>query len=313
MRKLLVLTLAVAIGAIAFADDALVMPKGVLRIYFAPSYGFIKESFDDSGDRQDLTEEIALFNVGAALEYGMTDQITVAAQWVPGYTMWSKFDPEPAPFGEAKVNGPFDLFVGAKFQILGPKAFVPNQKMRPAAAPGVLIPMPGAKKSDESKNMLDDEKWIAKELDKHAFGLGLRGYYDYLFSKEFFVNLYAEYIYFLEKEYDDSVNYGDATVRHGYQLKLEVEPQYEFAAADGITVQAGLAGMLKLAPETEIDGLGGLGNDSYLFSVKPNVSAFFMKTPVPLEFKASYVLPLLGKNDFAANFFVLEARVYLKF
>ena len=120
MRKLLVLTLAMAIGAVAFADDALVLPKGVLRTYLAPAYGFINEAFDDDAEQAGhWPTRSHLFNVGVALEYGVTEQISAALQWIPGYTVWSKFDPEPAPFGEAKVNGPFDLFAGAKIQIIG--------------------------------------------------------------------------------------------------------------------------------------------------------------------------------------------------
>lgn len=313
MRKLLVLALAMAIGAVAFADDALVMPKGVLRIYLAPTYGFINEGFDDDAERVDVGSEIDLFNLGLAIEYGVTDQVTAALQWGPGYTLWSKLDPEPLPVGEAKVNGAFDLFAGAKFQIVGPKGFVPNEAMRVAAAAGVVIPMPGASAEDETANALDDDKYIAMELDRHAFGVGARGYFDYLFTKEFFVNLYAEYIYFFEKDYDDSVNYGDLEeVKHGYQLKLEVEPQYSMPVGEGMTAEFGLAAQLKLTGETEVGGTGG-GDDGYLFSVKPNASVFLMNTPVPIELKASYTLPLMGKNDYAANFFTLEGRVYLKF
>jgi hypothetical protein len=311
MRKLLILALALAVGAIAFADDALVLPKGVLRFYLAPAYGFINEMFDDDAERQDMPVELDLVNVGLALEYGVTDQVSIAVQWVPGYTVWSKTDPE-APIGDATVNGPFDIFAGAKIQILGPKAFVPNETMRFAVAPGVVIPTPGADASEQTENMLDDEKFVLMDLDRHAFGAGARLYFDYVVNEAFFVNLYAEYIYFFEKEYDDSLRYGDFEVKHGYSLNLELEPQYQAALAEGITGQVALAAVLGLGGEDEVEGTGQ-ENDGYLFSLRPNASVMFMNTPVPLEFKASYSLPLMGKNDIAANFFVLEGRVYLKF
>ena len=48
--------------------------------------------------------------------------------------------------------------------------------------------------------MMDDDEWIAQELDKHAFGIGARGYFDYVVSKMFFVNLYSEFIKYFARD-----------------------------------------------------------------------------------------------------------------
>jgi len=80
MKKLLLVLVMLALVLPAFADDAKVLPKGVLRTYLAPSYTTITEVYDADGEAQDTTET-KLLNLGAALEYGITDWVNLGLQW----------------------------------------------------------------------------------------------------------------------------------------------------------------------------------------------------------------------------------------
>ena len=44
-------------------------------------------------------------------------------------------------YAKLLVNGPYNIFAGAKIQIIGPKAPVASEKIRLAAAAGVKIPV----------------------------------------------------------------------------------------------------------------------------------------------------------------------------
>jgi hypothetical protein len=106
-----------------FADDAKVMPKRVGRFYIAPSFVFGEKSFDEDGDRVD-SDAVKIFNLGAALEYGITSWITAAIQWAPGINLYSDIDVtlQQNPNASARMFDVGDLFVGAKMQIIGTEA-----------------------------------------------------------------------------------------------------------------------------------------------------------------------------------------------
>jgi hypothetical protein len=289
------------------------MPKGVIRFYTGATYLFGGEEYDKDGEAQDVGFDSSAVNVGGAIEYGVTDQITLALQWIPGYTVWSKLDPDPVAGagGESDVNGPFDVFVGGKVQILGPKGFVPNDTMRAAAAPGVVVPLPGQKASDQDATK--DDYTIAELEKHHALGVGARAYFDYIVNEMFFVNLFGEFIFFPEKEYDDSINYANSKVEHGYDLILELEPQATFDVAPDTSVEVALAGNFQASPAQKVDGIEDPDGSSYVLALRPNVSVFLAGAPVPLEFKLVYNLPLMGQNSPKLNWIQLQGRVYLEF
>jgi len=217
MKKLLILVVLLVLVLPVFADDALVLPQGVLRISIAPSYGFANKTWDKDGEAQDIipnplfttnkSDGIQYFNLGIALEYGVNDWITAAIQWTPGWNLWSTmgFDKQLIPpstylYFDQGVLGSFaDLFAGAKIQIVGKKAPVVNNTMRFSIAPGVKIPMPGDSKPTPT-DLVKDETHVLKEIDNHLWGLGGRLYFDYNVTPEFFVNLYSEFIYYPEQK-----------------------------------------------------------------------------------------------------------------
>jgi hypothetical protein len=322
MKKILILLLLCTFVAPIFADDALVLPKGVMRFYVVPTFSMADSEYDLDGEKVDM-DSIKLMTVGAAVEYGVTDWISAAVQWTPGWGVWS--DLEVSEYGY--LTGPFDIFAGAKVQIIGPKAPVPNDTMRLCLAPGIKIPLPSPSddSATEALNYFTDvvldistEEWLASNLDKHVLALGGRAYFDYLFTEDFFLNLYSELIYYLQ---DADATKGGATegatgasdIGYGYDLTLEVEPSFWPWVAEGMQLKIGVPVTYVMSPEVEYDGTALADSDSYVLSVAPSVALFTTVLPMPIEVKASYSLPLMGKNAQATNTIILQIKGFLKF
>jgi hypothetical protein len=329
MKKILVFVLLVTVAALSFADDALVLPKGVLRTYITGAYAFANQGWDENGDKEDLTDATfgdisnRLFNVGGAVEFGVIDWISAAVQWAPGWNVWSALPDANAPADKATANGPADIFAGAKIQIVGENAPVANETLRVAFAPGVKIPLPGPDFADENTSAGAGDAWIIQTPDKHVLGLGGRAYFDYVVNEMIYVNLYSEFIYYTgtvkreDKSYADWVAVNlfaqpNADVSFGYDLTIEAEPHFEMMMG-GSRLGIGLPVTFNMTPELEFDDAAQADTDSYLLSVSPNVSLFLMKFFIPIEFKVGYTLPLVGKNADARNIIVFQVKSYLKF
>lgn len=318
MKKILILLLLCTFVVPVFADDALVLPKGVMRFYIVPTYSITNGEFDADGEKQDtvfMLESFKLMTVGAAVEYGVTDWISLAVQWTPGWSVWTDVE-----FNDkAKMTGPFDIFAGAKVQLIGPAAPVANDTMRLCLAPGVKIPLPAGTDSAEEAAKAATEEFILTNPDKHVLGLGVRAYFDYLLTEDFFINLYSEFIYYpTEANSDDGgwlefVSYPpDSEIAYGYDLTLEVEPSFWPWVAEGMQLKLGVPVTYVASPETEVDGVAQ-DNASYVLSVAPSVALFTTVLPMPIEVKASYSLPLMGKEAFATNTIILQIKGFLKF
>ncbi len=199
MKRVLVLLLLLLVSSGLFADDALVLPRGVLRTYITGAYAFFNKEYDDTATRVDPTgfDSLSALNLGGAVEFGVIDWISAAVQWAPGWTVWSATENGTPPYDKLLVNGPYNVFAGAKIQIIGPKAPVANEKIRLAAAAGVKIP---ANKPDaaywveQATAMGTGGEWVASFNDKPLWGLGARGYFDYVLNDMFYINLYSEFI-----------------------------------------------------------------------------------------------------------------------
>lgn len=306
-KKILVALVLAALVLPVFADDALMLPKGVIRTRIVPSYAFANKGFDADGESVDLDETAQFFNLGAAVEYGATDWLTAALQWAPGYNVWS--DPGlPAPFDKGTANGAFDLFAGAKVLILGDTGFVPNETMRFAAALGVKIPMPGADFDKEYDNMLAGDPFIAADPDKHAFGMGGRLYFDYIINSDMFVNLYNETIYYFPREDVETLIGTVDEQKYGMDITFEAEFHYAMAVAEALKLNLGLPVRYVMTTESE----SGADDDKYTFSLNPTVGVFFTGK-VPFEVSVAYNIPLMGNNDYAMNTLTFQIKNYLKF
>lgn len=322
MKKALLVLLLAALVLPAFADDALVMPKGVLRITVAPNYGFGNTQWDKDGEKSDISDDgISFFNLGLAFEYGINDWVTAAVQWAPGWNITSSYGSDALE--DAKLGSFFDVFIGAKFQILGPKAPVQSSNQRFAAALGVKVPMPAADMKDELDNLFAGDEFVIGEIDKHAFGIGTRLYYDYVVNPSFFINAYTEFIYYLKKTDEQAIvptgvamppmMVAEYDIEYGFDWTLEVEPQFQMPVGDGLLFKAGLPITYLMTPDQKINGNKIDDSGKTVFSVGPNVGLFFTKSMVPFELKLQYKAPLFGANANAIQNISLWGRVYLKF
>ncbi|MCL2155684.1 MAG: hypothetical protein FWH53_08475 [Leptospirales bacterium] len=276
MKKflLLVLTLMVmAPAASLFADHAKLMPENVGRVYIAPTYGSQTNVFNDDGDRkwagnvpgQAVYE---MWNIGLALEHGVTSWMTAALQWTPGYNIHSKVN---RGGGEeaTDLQDMGDLFVGAKIQLVGNTALlIPTDSIRFALAPGVKVPLTkGPDFTKESKKSATSDDYTVNKIDKHVLAAGWRAYFDYIFTKEFFINFYNETIFYVQKgkfknmgfaagslvnnETAVDLKYGD--VDYKYQLTFEIEPNYTWEFTPKTTIEFGLPISYVQTPAADVD------------------------------------------------------------
>jgi hypothetical protein len=338
MKKLFILLAVIAISVPMFADDALVLPKGVLRVTSLVNYATTPGAYDKDSKYNDYTvatnkyTAINAFNLGIAFEYGVTDWLTGALQWTPGYTVSSTFkDFEIATLGpfftkdeKANLNGAFDLFVGAKMQIVGAKGLVANDKIRFAVAPGVKVPMWEPNWDTQNVDLLAGKEATITN-DKHAWGLGTRLYADYVFNKMFYLNAYSEFIYYLEKK-DALVAIVNSSpsaaplfpalkgdVQYGYDLTFEIEPHFEIMAAEGLKFSATLPVTYFMTPKMKVGGSEVDNTDKSLLKVGPSVGLFFQKAFIPTEIKLSYILPVAGTNANKTSSITFFVKNYLKF
>lgn len=339
MKKIILVLVLLALVMPAFADDAKVLPAGVLRTYIVPVYSFATQQYDADGEAQDIelnatpVDKVTLFNLGGAIEYGVNDWISAAVQWTPGQTFTTKFDIAAGTPGEdlleenVTAKGPAEVFAGAKFQIVGPKAPVKNDMFRVSVATGVMIPAAfGYDPVEEDGNDPTAGDAFNLGVSKNAMGLGGRFYADYVINEMFFFNLYSQFKYYLPvaAEKTDYLHwatadaFGAEEVDYGYELTLEVEPHFNTMVADGVELAIGVPVTYVITPAPKYDDetyeeLLGSDQDTMSLYVKPSVSAFMMKFPLPMEFKLGYEYPLMGKNVFARNNVVFQLKAYAKF
>jgi len=233
-KFLFILAALTLVSSALFADDAKVMPAQVGRFFIVPTYGSATTSYDADG-RVSTFDPIKMFNLGFALEYGITDWISGAAQWAPGWTTTSDLNSKlPTGYETAKANMDdlADLFVGAKIQLVGEKAPVSSTKFRVALAPGILIPLtsgpnfkdelssisgrvaalvpglmaqnPGMSQSDAidaaTQQVLASSNIPLSNMDKHSFATGWRAYFDLILSENLFINFFNETLFYLQKK-----------------------------------------------------------------------------------------------------------------
>lgn len=327
MKKTLLVLLMVTLAIAVFADDAKVLPKGVIRINVVPSYIFGTEMFDTNGDKVanatvlGATGAYSFFNLGGAVEYGVNDWITAAAQWAPGTNLYSNF----ADQAKQSANGAFELFVGAKLQFVGSKGLSQNDTIRFAIAPGVMIPMAFSYDSAaEALNFVTSKDYNVAPSDG-AFGLGGRIYADYIVNEMFFINVHGEFIKFLEKDASDNfaaelkkLTTGGAvtydTVNYGYSLTTEVEFNFSKPLGEGLSMSAGLPFRYEFSPEVVYDDAAPDSDEAkFTLAINPNASIMVTSLPLPLEFKVSYSYPLLGQNAMAKNVLTAQIKAYMKF
>ncbi|MDR3122186.1 MAG: hypothetical protein LBU16_00190 [Treponema sp.] len=314
MKRFITLTLLFFCGiAFVAADDASVLPGRIGRVYLAPIFAFANGSYDTEGSYKDFQSgegSMNAFALGIAAEYGVTDWISAAVQWTPAWMVASKVDvkqdiPSVGLLDGANANGPADLFIGAKFLLIGETAPLKMSHLRFALATGVKAPLPGPDFDDQLDNVRNNKAVTAANQDKHVLGLGVRGYADYVVNKNFFINFYTEFIgYPLNGKLSESGLTGAATVynlkeartqvrgvlessgfytpglendiihykdevQYGYDLNMELEPVFSMPLGGGVNFTAGLPLNFHYSPAQQYDVSI---NSSYVLSLSPELA-----------------------------------------
>jgi hypothetical protein len=317
------------------ADDALVLPAHAWRFYLIPAWTTVKANFDAAGKRQAIDSgagRMAAFNLGYAIEYGITNWLTTGIQWSPGTTLSSSLD---FPFGDpqrrdkAHLNDAFDARAGFKLQLLGSKVRDPKRAtglfqsttMRLALGLGIKFPLTAVDWDREAANFFQGMPYLAQTSDKHLVApmAGLHG--DYVFIRdskgEIFINLYAQYVPYLSKgRYNETslvrhLNPALAAVEidHGYDFLVEVEPRFDrWVIARTLRIGFYLPLRYKAAPDSELDGVSQ-HNNSYSFTCFPTLDFFWLLPKFPIELKIGYQYNLAGKNSSQAHTLAVILRV----
>jgi len=247
---------------------------------------------------------------------------------------------------KVNMNDSADLFVGGKFQIIGKKAPVTSQGFRLAIAAGVLIPLTsGPDYSEELAPVFaamagagtPPSSVTLNSMDNHSFGAGWRAYFDILLGEKFFINFYNETIFYLQKKDLFKYNVGHAaadastpgglselagTINYQYKTTFEFEPVFETTFGPSIGFCAGLPVNFVSTPKyiyeydsaigQAIAGMAGIqdGFSHQSLKITPGVQVFFYKTPLPIELKAQYAIPLYVRNGTALNNLIFQLRIY---
>ena len=285
MKKALILLLLVGMVAPVFADDAKVLPQGVARIRVIPVLGITTGSYDDSGDKTDNEDNAAdqlpdegIWALGGALEYGVTNQISLGLRWTPVYQFMADADATGTDAYDVQTGGLEQADLGAEIQILGEQGYLPNDMMRFSVTPGVGIPMPvTADWAAEGKNVINQSDFIAPtSLNTTEAQLGLLLNFDYIINEMFEVNLFTEgrYRFARTRDVKDFYNgmveeaaslsdaYSSYDIEYGSNIFWEagIEPKASFQASDAIRFDAGLTTKFTLNTARDVTTTATLSN-----------------------------------------------------
>ncbi len=296
------------------ADDALIAPRGTLRILLATSYFFTDGRYSnswshDSGDADadfidhEGNPDVTGLNVGLEIELGITDWISATLDWNPGWTAWSDFvaaqvDPPPTlGYENADINGIRDLTALANLELIGIRSPVlTSDNMRLIWSPGIIIPLPGADAEKELEKAWDGKEWHIDNA-RRAFGLSSRLSFDYVASKLFYINLANSLSYYFERNETSIYSPTEkASIAYGIEVQFEIEPHIEFPIEEGIRMRFALPVAFGMGTPIRIDGEIVDETDQYALFLRPNVAFFFHKLAVPLELEITYTVPIVGKN-----------------
>lgn len=315
LKKVIVLFTVFGSTLPVLADDALVLPEGVVRTRIIPSLSTFDEGFDADGERQD-SDKVSLTTLSLALEYGVTDWLTAGVQWAPGLVIDSEID----GFDGATLNGAYDLFAGAKVLLLGESGLAASSdKFRFAVTPGIKIPLSSYDVDEQIENFQRGEDFKPGRTDRGALGFGSRFALDYQVTPNFYFNLYNQSTFFMEatQDYDASLALfgqpvNDVDVQYAPELIFEGEPYYSLSLAKGVELGFGLPLTYTTSGETEIDG-EGLDDATTSLELGPYASVFFTDWALPMQFELGYSTTLAGENTPAVNTVSLQVKNFLRF
>ncbi|MDR2480427.1 MAG: hypothetical protein LBD48_14110 [Treponema sp.] len=290
MKKIVIaaaVLLALSGAAAVFAEEAELLPESTLRLTIAPSFGFQVQEWEGSGD-----DTVMLFNTGLGLEYGVNNWLSAQVLWIPGVNAWSKLD-------GGKYGLFSDVFLGIKTGIIGSGAPVDNSAMRLSLAGGITAPLPSSKGS-------------TREGDYHLWGSVLRLYYDYIFSPLFYLNAFAEMVYFPSQRLIGP-NYGTRSVNHPLDCTFELDSRFRYPLEDkGLVLHWGIPLTFRLAPWLNRNDEEYGMESAYNFSVGAFFTVTFAELKFPLDLTLRYSAPVAGQYEQPVHRVSLLGRLNFK-
>jgi hypothetical protein len=118
-------------------------------------------------------------------------------------------------------------------------------------------------------------------------------------------------------------------INYQYRMTFEIEPVFTYPVADGINLSFGLPINYRYLPAPDIS-LSNVGESNgvvdvesllrenlkvgaqHSLGINPNISMFLTRTPLPLEFKFQYGIPVYGQNTMARHNMMLQIRAYFR-
>ncbi|OFZ18931.1 MAG: hypothetical protein A2X94_13350 [Bdellovibrionales bacterium GWB1_55_8] len=292
----------------------------------------------------------AIFRQDFAIEYGLTDLMSLSVQ-LPLYfnadvTATSNEDMKTAlttlnsAMGPGKVGELFqkrsqngkksgtlgDVLLGGKYQFLNSGSSPTSndaETLRAAAALGLKLPTG----STASPNTNDISTTTAS--DTQSWILGARTYWDYQFTRSFYLNLYTEheyrlpgsrkYLYTNELTGDYSVL--DTTFKPGFYNHLELDFAFSPELMTDLSLETGIrftgdytaAGKYTKAPEAFSSIAGETTKGSAEYNVIPYLGVFYTGSPLPLKLKVVYYQPAAGENTYVLSGLSTVLQAYMKF
>lgn len=351
MKKFLVLLLLVAMVAPIFADDAKVLPARIGRLYIVPAYSMWSQGFDADGEKQDNSYgDASAFNVAAALEYGITDIISFGLKYVPGYVISTNFADSDTLDGtgtsgadvgfKIQLMGPnapmqsdtmrFAVVPGVNI----PFAKYDAEAEATAMNAGDSFSAGGVSNSSLGFGLQASFDYVVSDSLYINLFSEFRGYMPADFVQAG-ITPYATYAASAAAAYAgySAVIAEPGEVKYGYDLTVELDPGYDTSLGGGMNLSAGLALTYDYNPgQSFVDdystGLASaydalstgieeaitdaLAEDSYSFTVTPNVGLFLTGLPIPMEFNLDASIPVMGKNTSASTTVLLTWKTYFK-
>lgn len=328
MKKILVWGILITFCSLTpvFAENARVLPARAFRFGISPRFTFARAYYNFDRKYTEFQKNEGTFqtvNMGFSAAYGINDWLTALVRWVPGWNLWSRVDRIFEPSDTVLWEGFYDIFTEFKLLLIGQRGLIKTDRFRLTLAPQIKIPLPGPNYREQAARSLRGEPIVMRNLDRHVFGLGGRVYFDVIINNMFYINVFGDGVFypFMGRlteaglyEYLHSGNpviAQDLRVRYLGDLNFETEPRFEKALGRGIIFSAGLP--LRYTLDCGIWYYSTLPNRSvqYQLSLRPNITLFLMKLPLPLAFTFGYSLPLWGRDTEAVHSLSLLMTVFI--
>ncbi len=318
----------------AWADDALVLPTGVWRIYAVPVWSSVNASYDAEGNRHAIPEgsgRLDAFNLGWAVEFGVNSWLTAGVQWTPGANLSSSFDypaTDPARRDLANLDDSFDALAGVKIGIVGSTGRAPKRTtglvlsdtLRVALGLAVKFPLTSIDWDREAGRYLEGRTYLAQAVDRHLVAPVVGLHLDWVLSrsptKELFVDLYGQYVpYPSEARYADTSlarhldpALSEVRIDYRHDLYLEAEPRYDVWVAPRV-LRVGLYVPVRYRqfPATALDGVDQ-GNSGYRATVTPTLDFLSPVPGFPVELKIGWQKTIAGRNAAATDALIIVLR-----